>query len=69
MSLTIPMTMLADVLLKEVTYPILFYTGTVPTVVAFLVVTALSHYENWDPLADIIRCAYMSLCRRTRFIR
>ncbi|KAG5885949.1 hypothetical protein JTB14_018403 [Gonioctena quinquepunctata] len=68
MSLTIPMTMLADVLLKEVPYPILFYMGTVPMLIAFLAVTILSHYENWDPVFNILRCAYLSICRRNRFI-
>ncbi|KAJ8936034.1 hypothetical protein NQ318_015440 [Aromia moschata] len=69
MSLTIPMTMLADVLLKKVPYPILFYSGTVPMLVAFVAVTILSHYENWDPIFSVLRCAYISVCRRTRFIR
>uniref|UniRef100_A0A6P7FML2 Solute carrier family 35 member F5 n=1 Tax=Diabrotica virgifera virgifera TaxID=50390 RepID=A0A6P7FML2_DIAVI len=69
MSLTIPMTMLADVLLKEVPYPILFYTGTLPVLVAFLAVTVLSHYENWDPVFDILQCAYQNVCKKSRFIR
>ncbi|CAG9834390.1 unnamed protein product [Diabrotica balteata] len=69
MSLTIPMTMLADVLLKEVPYPILFYTGTLPVLVAFLAVTVLSHYENWDPVFDILQCAYQNVCNKSRFIR
>ncbi|RZC40166.1 solute carrier family 35, member F5 [Asbolus verrucosus] len=69
MSLTIPMTMLADVLLKKVAYPSLFYTGTIPMVVAFLAITLLSHYDNWDPVFDVLRCAYLSVCRRTRFVR
>jgi solute carrier family 35 protein F5 len=69
MSLTIPMTMLTDVVLKKIAYPSLFYTGTIPMVIAFLIVTVLSHYDNWDPVFDIIRCAYLSICRRTRFVR
>ncbi|CAG9863986.1 unnamed protein product [Phyllotreta striolata] len=69
MSLTIPMTMLADVLLKEVPYPILFYTGTLPVLIAFLAVTVLSHYENWDPVFDLLQCAYHSFCKKSRIIR
>ncbi|KAJ8926015.1 hypothetical protein NQ315_009870 [Exocentrus adspersus] len=69
MSLTIPMTMLTDVVLKKVSYPVLFYTGTVPMLIAFLAVSVLSHYENWDPVYNVLRCAYLSICRRTRFIR
>ncbi|EFA07349.1 solute carrier family 35, member F5 [Tribolium castaneum] len=69
MSLTIPMTMLMDVFLKKIVYPSLFYTGSIPMVVAFFAVTLLSHYDNWDPVLDVIRCAYLSICRRTRFMR
>ncbi|XP_044264040.1 solute carrier family 35 member F5 isoform X2 [Tribolium madens] len=69
MSLTIPMTMLTDVFLKKIVYPSLFYTGTIPMVVAFLAVTLLSHYDNWDPVLDVLRCAYLSIFRRTRFMR
>ncbi|KAL3286087.1 hypothetical protein HHI36_000600 [Cryptolaemus montrouzieri] len=68
-SLTIPMTMLTDVFLKKVTYPSLFIVGTVPMVLSFLAVTVFSHYENWDPIFILLRCAYLSVCRRTRFIR
>ncbi|KAJ3648667.1 hypothetical protein Zmor_020453 [Zophobas morio] len=68
-SLTIPLTMLTDIILKKVAYPSLFYTGTIPMIVAFFAVTILSHYDNWDPVLDVIRCAYLSICRRTRFVR
>lgn len=66
-SLTIPMTMLADVILKKISYPYLFYAGTVPMIFSFLGVTVLSHYENWDPVFNLIRCAYVGIFRRTRF--
>lgn len=69
MSLTIPMTMLTDVLMKKVAYPLLFYAGAVPMLIAFFAVTLLSHYDNWDPVLDALRCAYLSMCRRTRFTR
>ncbi|KAK9869157.1 hypothetical protein WA026_002903 [Henosepilachna vigintioctopunctata] len=68
-SLTIPMTMLTDVFLKKISYPHLFMAGTVPMVLSFLAVTVLSNYENWDPVLSLLRCAYLSVCRRTRFIR
>lgn len=69
MSLTIPMSMVADVLLKKVSYPCLFYAGTIPVVVAFIAVTVLSHYENWDPVLDGFRWCYVTACRRTRSFR
>ncbi|KAK5647587.1 hypothetical protein RI129_002479 [Pyrocoelia pectoralis] len=68
-SLTIPMTMLADVILKKISYPCLFYAGTVPILIAFLSVAILAHYENWDPIFDILRCAYHNICRRAKFVR
>ncbi|KAF2902239.1 hypothetical protein ILUMI_03956 [Ignelater luminosus] len=68
-SLTIPMTMLADVILKKVSYPCLFYAGTIPILLAFFSVALLAHYENWDPVFDVLRCAYHIICRRTRSVR
>ncbi|KAF5308142.1 hypothetical protein FQR65_LT06321 [Abscondita terminalis] len=68
-SLTIPMTMLADIFLKKVSYSYLFYFGTIPVLIAFLSVAILAHYENWDPVFDILRCAYHNVCRRTRNVR
>ncbi|XP_017769134.1 PREDICTED: solute carrier family 35 member F5 [Nicrophorus vespilloides] len=66
-SLTIPLTMLVDVLLKKVTYPCMFYAGTFPMIVAFVSVCVLSHYETWDPALDAIRYVYHAFCRRNRF--
>ncbi|XP_065168212.1 solute carrier family 35 member F5-like isoform X2 [Atheta coriaria] len=63
-SLTIPMTMLADVFLQRVSYPCLFYLGTVPMILAFVAVSFLSHYDNWDPVMDFLRCACSALFRR-----
>lgn len=68
-SLTIPMTMVADVILKHLSYPCLFYFGTLPILLAFFAVALLAHYENWDPVFDVLRCAYYFVFRRTRNIR
>lgn len=72
-TLTIPMTMLADVLLKQIAYPVWFYMGTVPMVIAFIALTLFSHYDTWDPVFDVLRCGYYFLmaCRRhnNRFVR
>lgn len=69
MSLTIPMSMIADILLKKVSYPCLFYAGTIPVIAAFIAVTVLSHYENWDPVLDGFRWCYVAVCRKTRSFR
>lgn len=64
-SMTIPMTMMADVILKNVTYSSLFYFGTIPMIVSFFMVTIYSHFENWDPILSLLRCAYNKICYKT----
>lgn len=65
-SLTIPMTMLADVLFKRISYPCAFYAGTVPILLAFVCVAILAHFEHWDPVLDALRCGCRLVCRRGR---
>ncbi|XP_049963163.1 solute carrier family 35 member F5 isoform X2 [Schistocerca serialis cubense] len=65
-SLTIPMTMLADVVMKRVHYPYTFYLGTVPMFVAFCAVALLAHYDNWDPVLDGAKRCHAIVCKRTR---
>ena len=55
MSLNIPLTMLADVAVKHVSYPILFYIGSVPMFLSFFAVTLLTHWEEWDPVGQLFR--------------
>jgi solute carrier family 35 protein F5 len=52
-SLTIPLSMIADVLFKNISYSPLFYLGTAPMVISFFVVNMLAHYENWDPVMNV----------------
>lgn len=68
-SLTIPLSMLADVLFEQVHYPMLLYIGSLPMFFAFFAVTLLAHYDNCDPVLDICRRLYYSLCKKTRSIR
>ncbi|KAJ8320087.1 hypothetical protein KUTeg_001674, partial [Tegillarca granosa] len=64
LSLTIPLTMLADVVLKSVPYNWLFYVGTIPVFLSFFAVSFLTHYENWDPvLIGVKKCLHF-ICRR-----
>merc|ERR1711874_368945 len=51
-SLTIPLTMLADVLIRKVSYDVLFYVGSVPMFVSFFLVSLLTHWNNWDPIME-----------------
>ena len=48
------MTVMFDVLLKEINYPQLFFFGTIPLFISFFIVTFLSQFDNWDPLASIL---------------
>ena len=68
-SLTMPISMLADVLLKKLYYPCIFYLGTIPMILAFLTVPILSHFDNWDPALDLIKKLYIWICRKSRSIR
>ncbi|CAG9766441.1 unnamed protein product [Ceutorhynchus assimilis] len=67
-SMTIPMTMIADVIVKHQRYPPAFYFGTLIMVLAFLMVTVYSHFENWDPVLSVLRYAYVKCCYKTMTI-
>ncbi|XP_011496253.1 PREDICTED: solute carrier family 35 member F5 [Ceratosolen solmsi marchali] len=68
-SLTMPISMIIDILLKKVEYPCIFYFGIIPMILAFLTVSLLSHFDNWDPVLDMIKKLYIWICRRSRSIR
>ncbi|XP_001601634.2 solute carrier family 35 member F5 [Nasonia vitripennis] len=68
-SLTMPISMIVDVLLKKVEYPCIFYLGTIPMILAFFTVSLLSHFDNWDPVLDLVKKLYKWICRRSRSIR
>jgi len=61
-SLTIPLTTFADVLIKNVEYDQLFYVGSIPMFVSFFIVAMVSHWNNWDPMLEGLTGA-MQKCR------
>ncbi|KAJ1524488.1 hypothetical protein ONE63_010983 [Megalurothrips usitatus] len=65
MSLTVPMTMVADVVLKQVHYSVMVYLGALPVGIAFVVIILLAHWENWDPVGECLRrlCSRVFCCR------
>lgn len=63
-SLTIPLTMLADVAVRQVDCSLLFYLGSVPIFVSFFTVTFLTHWDNWDPVLLGIKKLIHCICRR-----
>lgn len=58
--------MLADVVVKHVAYPILFYVGSVPMFVSFFTVTLLSHWEEWDPVGQCFNWLVGIVCRSSK---
>ena len=63
-SLTIPLTTFADVLVKHVHYDHLFYIGSIPMFLSFFLVAMVSHWNNWDPIMECLRKVYSRLCPR-----
>ena len=54
-SLTIPLTILADIMWKGKRYGPVFFVGAVPMFFSFFLVALLAHYEDWDPLQDLCK--------------
>ncbi len=53
--LTIPLSVLADVLWKNKNYEPIFIVGTVPMFLSFFICALLTHYEDWDPILDGVK--------------
>jgi solute carrier family 35 protein F5 len=68
LSLTIPMTAIAETFLSPVTYDWKFYAGLIPVFIAFFLVTFLSYYDNCDPVLVALKRAFKcSLPSRRRY--
>lgn len=68
LTLTIPMSAIAEVLLSQETYDWRFYVGMVPVFIAFFGVTMMSYYDNCDPVLMAINKAFRcSLLSRRRY--
>ena len=63
-SLTIPLTTFADVLVKKVKYDHLFYIGSIPMFLSFFLVAMVSHWNNWDPILECLKKVVNKLCPR-----
>merc|ERR1719433_675587 len=68
-SLTIPLTTFADVLVKRVVYDYLFYIGSIPMFVSFFLVAMVSHWNNWDPVLECLQAGWARLCGCCRWRR
>ncbi|XP_076337145.1 solute carrier family 35 member F5 isoform X2 [Tachypleus tridentatus] len=65
-SLTIPLTILFDMVLKKVKYPNLFFFGMMPMFLSFFIVTLLAHYDNWDPVTEYLHKLVSWICCRKK---
>uniref|UniRef100_A0A8C5E2P9 Solute carrier family 35 member F5 n=1 Tax=Gouania willdenowi TaxID=441366 RepID=A0A8C5E2P9_GOUWI len=69
LSLTIPLSIMADICMEKVRFSWLFFAGAVPVFLSFFIATLLCHYNNWDPVLVGLRRLYAFICRRHRIQR
>ena len=53
--LTIPLSIIADIVWKQKEYHIIFVIGAIPMFVSFFIIALLTHYQDWDPLLDLFQ--------------
>uniref|UniRef100_A0A2K5M4K8 Solute carrier family 35 member F5 n=1 Tax=Cercocebus atys TaxID=9531 RepID=A0A2K5M4K8_CERAT len=66
LSLTIPLSIIADMCMQKVQFSWLFFAGAIPVFFSFFIVTLLCHYNNWDPVMVGIRRIFAFICRKHR---
>ncbi|KAG8515601.1 Solute carrier family 35 member F5, partial [Galemys pyrenaicus] len=69
LSLTIPLSIIADMCMQKVQFSWLFFAGAIPVFFSFFIVTLLCHYNNWDPVMVGIRRIFAFICRKHRIQR
>lgn len=69
LSLTIPLSILADICMQKVRFSWLFFAGAVPVFLSFFIAALLCHYNNWDPVLVGLRRVYGFICRKHRIQR
>ena len=68
--LTIPLSIIADIVWKQKTYHAIFVVGAIPMFISFFIIALLTHYQDWDPLLDFCkyfgnRCKLILCCGST----
>ncbi|XP_055005760.1 solute carrier family 35 member F5 isoform X1 [Boleophthalmus pectinirostris] len=69
LSLTIPLSIMADICMQKVRFSWLFFAGAIPVFLSFFIATLLCHYNNWDPVLVGLRRVYSFICRKHRLQR
>lgn len=59
--LTIPLSILADILWRNRHYETIFIMGVVPMFFSFFIIAMLTHYQDWDPLLDLFKVVWARL--------
>jgi len=70
-TLTIPFSMILDVILRNKIYPLNFYLGSIPMFLSLIFIAFLMKYEDGDPIMKGLKVIYRKLwnCRRTNIVR
>uniref|UniRef100_A0A667ZPB8 Solute carrier family 35 member F5 n=1 Tax=Myripristis murdjan TaxID=586833 RepID=A0A667ZPB8_9TELE len=69
LSLTIPLSIMADICMQKVRFSWLFFAGAIPVFLSFFIATLLCHYNNWDPVMVGLRRVFAFICRKHRIHR
>ncbi|XP_040297808.1 solute carrier family 35 member F5 isoform X1 [Bufo bufo] len=69
LSLTIPLSIIADICMQKVSFSWVFFAGALPVFISFVTVTLLCHYNNWDPVMVALRRIFSFVCRKHRIVR
>ncbi|KAM4608337.1 solute carrier family 35 member F5-like isoform 2-T4 [Polymixia lowei] len=69
LSLTIPLSIMADICMQKVRFSWLFFAGAVPVFLSFFIAALLCHYNNWDPVMVGLRRVFAFICRKHRIQR
>ncbi|XP_068102440.1 solute carrier family 35 member F5 isoform X2 [Hyperolius riggenbachi] len=69
LSLTIPLSIIADICMQKVSFSWVFFAGALPVFISFFIVTLLCHYNNWDPVMVGLRRIFAFVCRKHRIAR
>ncbi|XP_048861976.1 solute carrier family 35 member F5-like [Brienomyrus brachyistius] len=69
LSLTIPLSVIADMCIQKVQFSWLFFAGAIPVFLSFFIATFLNNYNNWDPVMIGLRRVFAFLCRKHRIQR
>ncbi|XP_055494572.1 solute carrier family 35 member F5-like isoform X4 [Leucoraja erinacea] len=69
LSLTIPLSMIADIYMKKMEFSWLLCAGSIPVFLSFFIATLLCQYNNWDPVMVGLRRIFAFICRKHRIQR